>query len=129
MKKNDIIQELNKLNIKKNEFWVIGSSSLVLRNIMKEANDIDLAITKEAFEKINKNEIIYLGENNNKKWYKLNNNVEFCIDKIEENKVDIQKPYNLLNLEYYYNNIIKNSTREKDKEKKELLSKILSTYN
>ena len=58
-------------------------------------------------------------------WYKINDNIEFCVDVKTPDKVDEEEPFNLLNLEYYYNNFLKDSDREKDKEKKELIKKYL----
>ena len=126
MNKQKIINEINKLNIDKNEFWVCGSASLVLRDLTISASDIDLAITKNAFNNLEKQtNIIYLGTNANHKWYKINDIVEFCIDEKTNEKVDMKEPFNLLNLNYYYNNFIKNSKRKKDIIKKELLEKVL----
>lgn len=124
MNKIDIINEINKLNISKEYFWVVGSSSLVLRDIISEAHDIDLAMTQEGFNSL---EIkpTYLGYNHGVSWYKINDNIEFCVDVKTPDKVDEEEPFNLLNLEYYYNNFLKDSDREKDKEKKELIKKYL----
>ena len=127
MNKIEIINELNKLNIDKDLFWVVGSSSLVLRGIIEEANDIDLAMTVDGFKEINNP--TYLGDNHGVKWYKLNDAIEFCVDVKTSDKVDDMEPFNLLNLEYYYNNFLKNSDREKDKEKKELIKKFIGGVN
>ena len=96
------------------------------KDIIDNANDIDLAFTDNGYEELNsKTKLEFLGEKFNLKWYKVNEIIEFCIDEKTNDKVDSIEPFNLLNLEYYYNHFIKDSTREKDKEKKELLNKIL----
>ena len=101
MTKEEIITELNRLNLDKNEFWILGSASLVLRNIIDQANDIDIAITSKHYNFLTKKyNIEYLGENNNKKWYKLNEIIEFCIDELTPDKVEVLNPYNLLDLNY-----------------------------
>ncbi len=124
MNKKEIINEINKLNFDKNEFWVLGSSSLVLRDIIEEANDIDLAITNELYKSIvKKYKLTYLGVNHNSKWYRINDVVECCV--IEKENVEIISPFNLIDLEYYYNTFIKNSIREKDKDKKIKIEKYL----
>ena len=126
MNKEKIINEINKLKFDKNEFWVLGSSSLVLRGIIDQANDIDLAITKKLYDKLTKNNsLTYLGNNHESKWYRIKDNIECCIEKIDKEKVEFAEPFNLINLEFYYNNFIKNSTREKDIQKKKILEKIL----
>ena len=59
MDKIKIIEEINKLGLNKANFWVIGSSSLVLRDIIDTANDIDLAMTEEEFLKLeNQQEVL-----------------------------------------------------------------------
>ena len=124
MNKETIIKKINLLNLDKNDFYVLGSASLVLRGIIDTARDIDLAITSEAYLK-NKNNLIYLGVNHNSKWYKINEEIECCVEDLLDEKVDSGEPFNLINLEYYYNNFIKESNREKDKFIKALLEKIL----
>ena len=126
MNKEKIIKEINRLKLDKNEFWVLGSSSLVLRGVIEQANDIDLAITNKLYEKLTKNyKLTYLGTNHASKWYRINDKIECCIEEIDKEKVEFTKPFNLIDLEYYYNNYIKNSTREKDVQKKDKLENIL----
>lgn len=126
MDKIKIIEEINKLGLNKANFWVIGSSSLVLRDIIDTANDIDLAMTEEEFLKLEKRmNLIYLGEKYNVKWYKANEIIEFCVDQIDGAKVDAYESFNLLNLKYYYNNFLKNSNREKDVEKIRIIKTII----
>jgi hypothetical protein len=122
--KETIIKKINLLNLDKNDFYVLGSASLVLRGIIDTAHDIDLAITNKAYLK-NKDNLIYLGVNHNSKWYKINEEIECCVEDLLDEKVDSSEPFNLINLEYYYNNFIKESNREKDKLKRTLLEKIL----
>ena len=124
MNKETIIKKINLLNLDKNDFYVLGSASLVLRGIIDTAHDIDLAINNKAYLK-NKDNLIYLGVNHNSKWYKINEEIECCVEELIDEKVDFEEPFNLINLEYYYNNFIKESNREKDKFKKILLEKIL----
>ena len=124
MSKEEIENIINELGLDRNEFWVLGSSSLVLRGIIDQANDIDLAITPNLYEKIVSN-LTYLGTNHNSKWYKVNDFIECCVEDYSREKVEIIEPYNLIDLRYYYENFIKDSTREKDLEKKKLLENIL----
>ena len=124
MNKETIINKINMLDLDKNDFYVLGSASLVLRGIIETANDIDLAITNETYLK-NKDKLIYLGDNHNSKWYKINEEIECCVEELFDEKVDSGEPFNLINLKYYYNNYIKDSNREKDKLKKVLIEKIL----
>ena len=124
MNKKEITEKINKLNLDIDEFWVVGSASLVLRDIIKEANDIDIAVTNKEFDKIKSN-LTYIGINHDSRWYRIDDVVECCVDEFDQDKVDIYEPFNLINLEYYYINYIKDSTRDKDIEKKELIEKEL----
>lgn len=127
MKKEEIINEISKLDIAKSEFWVLGSASLVLRNILSNANDIDLAISQRAYNILKqKYNLEYLGENNSFKWYKINDIIECCVDIKSNDKVEEFEPYNLLDLKYYYENFLKNSERKKDQEKKEIIKQKLN---
>ncbi len=127
MDKKMIINILNEINFDINEFYVLGSASLVLRDILTSANDIDLCLSKYEFDRLSKiYDIKYLGESHNTRWYQLNDFIEFCVDDFVDYKIEDATSFNLINLDYYYNNFLKNSTREKDNYKKELIRKILS---
>ena len=126
MDKEKIENIIDELGFDKNEFWVLGSAALVLRGIIDQANDVDLAITPSLYEKlINNCELTYLGTNHDSKWYKINDFIECCVEEYSEEKVEISEPFNLLDLRYYYENFIKDSTREKDREKKAILEGLL----
>ena len=126
MDKVKVIETINQLGLDKNEFYVLGSSALVLRNILDDSNDIDLAISPKLYKKLeNEGVLTYLGTNHNSKWYRLNDEVECCVEELDDNKVEYTDPFNLINLKYYYAYFIKDSTREKDLKKKEILEEIL----
>ena len=129
MTREEIIEEITKLKLDKNEFWISGTSALVLRNIIDQANDIDLVITTKLYEELNKRiGLTYLGTNHEYKWYKVNDNIECCVEEIKKEKVEITEPFNLIDLKYYYDNFLKDSTREKDIKKKELIKNVLDSY-
>lgn len=128
MDKEEIIREITKLGINREMFWVVGSASLVLRDLIKTADDIDIAITESGFEILkSKYNVVYLG-NNGCDWYKINDIIECCVDKRMVENVDAYEPYNLLSLKYYYDNFLKNSNRDKDALKKEIVKNVLCNY-
>lgn len=47
MNKKQLLELLNTLKKSKNEFWVLSSGALVLRDIYDKANDLDIAVTDE----------------------------------------------------------------------------------
>ena len=46
---------MNTLKISKNEFWVLSSGALVLRDIYDKANDLDIAVTDEGLRELKNN--------------------------------------------------------------------------
>ena len=128
MVKEEIIRQIDKLGIERDEFWVVGSASLVLRGLFRSADDIDIAFTESGFEILKtKYDVIYLG-NNGCDWYKINDIIECCVDEKNIDKVDEFEPYNLLNLNYYYENFLKDSDREKDQYKRDVVRNALINY-
>lgn len=45
LKKNDIIKILEKMNLPKEEYWVVAGSALVVHGVKEETSDIDLGCT------------------------------------------------------------------------------------
>lgn len=50
MKKDDILEKLEELNLPSNEYWILAGSSLVMHQIKEETCDIDMGCTKELFD-------------------------------------------------------------------------------
>ena len=55
MNKKQLLELLNTLKISKNEFWVLSSGALVLRDIYDKANDLDIAVTDEGLRELKNN--------------------------------------------------------------------------
>ena len=121
MKKNELINLIESLGIPYDDFYILSSSALVLREILSDAGDLDIAVNQKGFDALSKK---YDLVNTHDNWYKVTDNIE-CILKVFNDK-DIEKvgKYNLENLETYYN-FIKNSEREKDKLRIPLVEKAL----
>ena len=54
MKKEEIISKVKKLNLPENSYVVFGSCSLTIAGL-RDANDIDLLVSKTIFEKLKAN--------------------------------------------------------------------------
>lgn len=121
MKKNELINLIESMGIDYDDFYILSSSALVLREILSDAGDLDIAVNQKGFDALSKK---YDLVNTHDNWYKVTDNIE-CILKVFNDK-DIEKvgKYNLENLETYYN-FIKNSEREKDKLRIPLVEKAL----
>lgn len=52
MHKEELLNLLNTLKIDKNEFWILSSGALVLREIYESAGDLDIAVTYKGLEQL-----------------------------------------------------------------------------
>lgn len=50
MNKEELLKLINSLKIDKEEFWILSSGSLVLREIYEIAHDLDIAVTFKGLE-------------------------------------------------------------------------------
>lgn len=129
MDKEELIELMNTLKINRNEFFVLSSGSLVLRDIFENAGDLDIAVTFKGLKQLNKNYSLKEKDNG---WYIVTDKVEcVCIGDLETLKY---KPEKLSN-GYFVQNILEyfeylnSSTREKDKKRIPLVSDYISKNN
>ncbi len=54
MNKKEFKEYLDNLGLDKNEYCIISGGSLLMHNIKKETNDVDLYVTQNSFNKLNK---------------------------------------------------------------------------
>lgn len=47
MNKQEIIDNLEKYNLDKNEYYILSGASLVLQNLKETTHDIDITVTKK----------------------------------------------------------------------------------
>lgn len=111
MNKEQLLDLIKSLNIDPEEFWVLSSSALVLRNLFADAGDLDLAVTEKGLEQLKQNFNLKQKENG---WYIVNDKVECVLDQKEDYKIEKYEGYNLESLNKYFE-YLKTSTREKDK--------------
>ena len=121
MKKQDVIKVVEDLGINFDEFWLLSSSALVMRDLLENANDVDIAVTEEGLESLKEKYNLIKKDNG---WYVVNENVECVVDTKEDEKIETLGKYNLQSLECYFE-YLKSSTREKDKTKYEIVSNVL----
>ncbi len=111
MNKKELIELINTLKINKEEYWILSSSALVLRDIYPDAGDLDIAVTEKGLEELKNNYNLKQKENG---WYIVNDKIECVVDTKEEWKIEKVGNYNLESIEKYYK-FLKESEREKDK--------------
>ena len=113
MNKEELLELLKTLKIDKEEYWILSSSALMLREIYPDAGDLDIAVTDKGLEQVKQNYDIKFKENG---WFIINDKIEGVCDgpkdklKYQPEKVG---DYYVQNIHEYYN-FISNSTREKD---------------
>ena len=88
MKKIELLNLLKELNFPKDEYYVLSGASLVLRGIRKEANDLDLCISEELFNQIKDKFNLTEEKKNECGFYKINDKLEFVVDKKEDFKIE-----------------------------------------
>lgn len=113
MKREELIKLIDSLELDREEFWILSSGSLVLRNLLEEAGDLDIAVTRKGLDELYKKYNVVSKGNN---WYKICSNIECVLDTIGN--------YNLLSLNEYYK-FLEKSTREKDKVKLDIVKRAL----
>ena len=77
MNKIELLDLLKTIEISKEEFWVLSSGALVLRDILNNANDLDLVVTYKGLEELKSKYDLKQKENG---WYILNDKVELVCD-------------------------------------------------
>lgn len=121
MNKDELIELIETLKLDKKEFWILSSGALVIRGILQDAGDLDIAVTEKGLQELKNN---YKLEPKGKDWYKVNDKIECVLDKKEEWKVEKYGEYYLQSLEMYYE-FLKKSDREKDKNRITLVEEYL----
>ena len=129
MNKDELIELMNTLKIDKEEFWVLSSGALVLRDIYEDAGDLDIAVTSKGLEQLKENYNLIEKENG---WYIVNDKVECVCD---GNKEDLKYEPEKLENGYMVQNIfeyleyLKSSSREKDMERIPLVENYIEKSN
>lgn len=108
--KQELLNLIKSLKISPEEFWILSTSALVLRDLFPNAGDLDLAVTEKGLEQLKNNYNLKQKENG---WYIVNDKVECVLDTKEEWKVEKVGNYYLESLEKYFE-YLKTSKREKD---------------
>ena len=121
MNKDELLDLLKTLKIDKEEFWVLSSSALVFRDLFDSAGDLDIAVTEKGLEELKTNYNLKQKENG---WYIVNEKIECVLDTKEDWKIEKYGEYYLESLTKYFE-YLKNSTREKDKAKYEIVKREL----
>ena len=66
MNKKELIELIKTLKLNKNEYWILSSGALVIRGILQDAGDLDIAVTKKGLQELKTNYKLKEKGNN---WY------------------------------------------------------------
>ena len=111
MKKEELIKLIESLKLSKEEYWILSSSALVIRDIYPDAGDLDIAVTEKGLHELKENYNLIKKENG---WYTVTDKIECFLDTKASWKIEKYGNYNLERIEKYYE-FLKTSNREKDK--------------
>lgn len=114
MNKVELIKLIEDLNLDKDEYYILGSGSLVMHGIREVANDLDLCVTEETFEILKTKFNIDLSSKNECGFYFLNDVIEVVISNKEDFNRNFIEGYPVEKLEKILE-FKKNRNKEKDK--------------
>lgn len=123
MNKKELMELIEGLPIDKEEFWVLSSSALVIRGLFPDAGDLDMAVTEKGLQQLKQHFDLKQKENG---WYIVNDKIECVIDEKEDWKVEKYGNYYLQSLQMYFD-YLKESNREKDRIKYEIVKECLES--
>lgn len=125
MNKQELLELIESLKVDPNEFWILSTSALVLRDLFKDAGDLDIAITEKGLEQLKVNFDLKTKGNG---WYIVSDKIECIVDTMDDDKVEKYGDYYLQSLTKYFE-FLEESNREKDKEKYKIIKKELEKRN
>lgn len=128
MNKTELLELLSSLKLDVEEYWILSSSALVLRDIYPDAGDLDIAVTDLGLEELKKN---YQLKPKGNDWYEVTDKIECVCDGKKENlnyQPEKVGNYYLQNIEEYLE-YLEMSTREKDKNRIPLVKQYIKQRN
>ena len=114
MNKEQLLELLSTLRLDINEFWLLSSSALVMREIFPDAGDLDIAVTDKGLEELKKNYDLKFKDNG---WFIVSDKIEGVCDGPKDKlkyQPELVDGYYIQNIDEYYD-YLKISQREKDK--------------
>lgn len=93
MNKQEYLELIDGLNLPKNEYYILGSGSLLLHGIRDIANDVDLCVSPELFNVLKARYNIDLSKKNNCGFYQLNDKLEVVVSDKTDFNFDIVLGY------------------------------------
>lgn len=117
-----ILLMLEDLKISKYDYVILGTAALTIRGVVKDAGDINIAVTKRGFADLEKNFKMYQRPNG---WYVINEQIQCKID--ENVKKELYHGYYLQDI-YDYLKDLERSKRETDYKRIPLVRNYIERY-
>lgn len=89
MNKEQLLELVNSLKLPKEEYYILSSGCLLLYGLREKAQDLDLCVSTELFEKMRIKFNIDLSSKNDCGFYQLNNLIEVVVN----NKKDFNRNF------------------------------------
>ena len=124
MNKEELYKLVEKLKLPITEYCILSGGSLVMHGIRENTNDLDIDITKKGFEIIKKYFSPTLVDEN-KKLYKIIENIERFLDNNFETDIEFIEGYPCQSLMSVYR-LKKKLNREKDQSDIIAIKKVLN---
>ena len=124
MNKEELYKLVEKLKLPITEYCILSGGSLVIHGIRENTNDLDIDITKKGFEIIKKYFSPTLVDEN-KKLYKITENIECFLDNNFETDIELIDGYPCQSLISVYR-LKKKLNRQKDKSDIIAIKKVLN---
>ena len=124
MNKEELYKLVEKLKLPITEYCILSGGSLVMHGIRENTNDLDIDITKKGFEIIKKYFSPTLVDEN-KKLYKIIENIECFLDNNFETDIELIDGYPCQSLMSVYR-LKKKLNREKDQSDIIAIKKVLN---
>jgi len=128
MNKKELLNLLKTLKLDKNEYWILSSSALVLRDLFPDAGDLDIAVTDKGLNQLKENYDLIQKDNG---WYIVSDKIECVCDGNKDNLInqpELVCNYYVQNINDYYNYLL-SSEREKDKSRIPLVEEYIKMKN
>ena len=125
----EFLSLINSLPIDRDEFYVVSSGALLLRGLLPEASDLDIAVSSKGLEQLK--ERFCLKKKNDDGWFIVNDKVECVCNGPKEkwrNKPEICNGIQVQNINEYYE-YLKTSEREKDKKRIPIVEQYMKNHN
>lgn len=120
MNKEELLKLIKSLDIDNEEFWILSSGALVLREIWPGASDLDIAVTNKGLNQLKQKYQLTQKENG---WFMVSEKIECVCDGGKENleyQPEVINGIQVQNINEYLD-YLRKSERQKDKDRIDLV--------